>query len=378
MTTVQLPDLTGLRRFVTLVDITEIASHSDGAAAYFRTFDAGDDATLLVYAPTDDAGWVQWLLERILGQAGATTERCADVRVCLTEDDDDAWLHFARHSHAALGSDRAGWVRVRRPVYRWEDLAALREQAERLWGRRDPGAAYAYEDAMAHLLQRGWTSEFHVRMGSVPEPSLARAVEAFARELPPRPRILHVGNFLGVSLSYLLHWATARAGAIVSVDPDIPHRGVQRPQRAVCDLLTHFGLTEGHLLICGYSLDKTLSNDSVVFEGYDPAAQWGREAAPENVLPGLVASGQSFDAAFMDGNHDPAYLRREVAEVTRLLNPGSLLVLDDVDEAWQQIRQVFDEVAGDDWPYEPVLADGRIGILRRLPGDHSRNSTNSR
>jgi len=96
------------------------------------------------------------------------------------------------------------------------------------------------------------------------------------------------------------------------------------------------------------------------------------------VLSGLAATGQRFDAAFIDGNHDAAYLRRELAEITKVLLPGGILVLDDVDANWDQIRRLFEEIDSGGWPYERVLADGRVGILRRLPDDPSRTSTDSR
>jgi hypothetical protein len=363
------PDLSGLRRFVTLVDIVELANHGDAAGAYFRTFGPDDDASLLIYAATDDPGWAEWLVLNVLRAGGATPDACADVKLCVVAGEAAAVEPFARRSHAVLSAGDGSWLPIRRPVHGWEALPALREQAERFWGVRgqEPGAPYSYEEAIAHVLSRGWTTERHARYGSVPELSLERAVRAFETHLAaPAPRLLHVGNFLGISLSYFLDWARARNGFVVSVDPDLPHRGVTLPQRAVNELLAHFGLTRGHLLVCGYSLEKSLSNDSVVFEGYDPAAAWTREAAPENVLPGLVRSGQRFDAAFIDGNHDASYLRREVAEITQLLEPGGLLVLDDVDPAWEQIRQVFEQVIDGDWPFEPVEADGRIGVLRRL------------
>jgi hypothetical protein len=362
-----LGELDGLRRFVTLVTIVELANHTEAAGAYLRTFGPDDDATLLVYAATDDARWAQWLLHRVLDASGAPPNAYADIRLCVVQDDPATLDRFARRAHAVLCSDDAGWLPIRRPAYGWDALADLRAQAERLWGRRAGGAPYCYEAAIAHVVQRGLSSERHARMGSMPEPSLARAVTALETHLPrSSPQLLHVGNFVGISLSYLLDWARGRGGAVVSVDPDIPHRDVERPQRVVCDLLAHFGLTENHLLICGYSLEKCFSNDSVVFDGYDPAAAWSGESAPENVLPMLAASGRRFDAAFIDGNHDPAYLRREVQAITDMLAPGALLILDDVDAAWEGIRALFDEVAGGDWPYEPVKADGRIGILRRV------------
>lgn len=379
MDAAQLPDLGDLRRFVTLADLDELAGHVADAGAYFHTFAADDDATLLVHAATADAGWAQHVVLETLAAAGADPDHCADVRLCLVGDEDWIWHRFARRAHAVLGRGRENWQRVKRPTYAFDDLAPLRAYAERLWGAREPSAPYSYEDAIAHVLARGWTTEQHVRWGSVPETSLATIVDTLDAELTSdAPRLLHVGNFVGISLSYLLDWARTRDGHVVSVDPDIPHRGVERPQRVVCDLLAHFGLTDRHLLICGYSLDKCFSNDGVVFEGYDPALAWGAEAAPENVLSGLAATGQRFDAAFIDGNHDAAYLRRELAEITKVLLPSGILVLDDVDANWDQIRRLFEEIDTGGWPYERVLADGRVGILRRLPDDPSRTSTDSR
>jgi methyltransferase family protein len=360
-------DLDRLGRFATLVTLAELAEHPETVAAYFARFTSGDDATLVIYAPTADAVWAQEVVGRALAGAGTDPETCPDVRLYLVSDDAPTRERFARRVHAVLGD--GSWLPIRRPAHGVDDLSALRAQAERMWGRRNPGAGapYSYEGAIAHIVARGWSSEHHARMGSVPEASLRRAAEVLETHRPATsPRLLHVGNFVGVSLSYLLDWARGHDGTVVSVDPNIPHRDVAHPQRAVCDLLAHFGLTERHLLVCGYSLEKNFSNDSVVFDGYDPAAAWAAESAPEFVLASLARSGQRFDAAFIDGNHDPAYLRRELQALGEMLVPGGLLVLDDVAPSWAAIRRLFEEVAGSDSPYEQVLADGRIGILRRL------------
>jgi hypothetical protein len=265
-----------------------------------------------------------------------------------------------------LTSGDGSWLPIARPAYGVDELEALRRQAERRWGRRHRHQPYSYEAAIAFAVKQGWLTEFHAREGSVPQTSMERIAGALDRFAPPSPRLLHVGNFVGISLSYLLDWGRDHGATVFSVDPDIPHRGVDHPQLVVNDLLANFGLTERHLLICGFSLEKNFSNDSVVFEGYDPAQAWAHEAAPENVLPRLVDTGLTFDAAFIDGNHDSEYLRRELAQLTTLLAPGGLLVLDDVNEWWEGVRAVFDEaIGGEDWPFEKVDADGRIGILRR-------------
>ncbi len=315
-------DLDHLRRFVTVVTLDQLAAAPDAAGRYFRTFGPDDDATLVIYGATEDAGWAQYVVGRVLDAGGSDPGTCADVRLYLLTDDPPTRERFARRVHAVLGD--GGWLPLRRPAYAVGDLDGLRAQAERMWGRREAGAPYSYAEAMQYIVQRGWSSERHARMGSVPEASLARAAQALDAHLTAeRPRLLHVGNFVGISLSYLLDWARGRGGTVLSVDPNVPHRDVEHPQRAVCDLLAHFGLTEHHLLVCGYSLEKNLSNDSVVFDGYDPAAAWASESAPEFVLATLAATGQRFDAAFIDGNHDPAYLRRELTAIGELLAPGA-------------------------------------------------------
>ena len=360
-----LPPLDLPGSFVTIVDIDELAAEPLQVARYFETFGPDDDASLLIYAATTDFAWAGDAVGTMLAMAGVDPDHCASVVLWLVDGGPRSRDTAARRSHAILTGGDGSWLPIPRPVHRWDDQAALRRQAERLWGQREGHQAYSYTAAIEFVVEQGWTTEFHARDGSVPEPSMERIAAALDRYAPPSPRLLHVGNFIGISLSYLLAWARGGGGTVFSVDPDIPHRGVDHPQLAVNGLLANFGLTERHILICGFSLEKNFSNDSVVFDGYDPATAWAQEAAPENVLPRLVDSGLTFDAAFIDGNHDPRYLRRELAELTTLLAPGGLLVLDDVNEWWEGIRDVFDEVSGGEWPFERVDADGRIGILRR-------------
>ncbi len=352
--------------FVTVVDIQELADRPLEFARYFQTFGPDDDASLLIYAATTDFQWAGDTVGTMLALGGVDPDNCAGATLWIVDDGYRALDTAARRSHAVLSAGDGSWLPIARPVYGLDELAALRRQAERLWGHRDQHAPYSYEAAIEFIVDQGWVTDFHARDGSVPVASMERIATALDRFAPPSPRLLHVGNFVGISLSYLLDWGRDNGATVFSVDPDIPHRGVDHPQFVVNNLLAHFGLTERHLLICGFSLEKNFSNDSVVFEGYDPATAWAQEAAPEHVLARLVDAGLTFDAAFIDGNHDSTYLRRELTQLTALLAPGGLLVLDDVNEWWEGVRAVFDEaIGGDDWPFEKVDADGRIGILRR-------------
>jgi hypothetical protein len=352
--------------FVTVVDIQEVAARPHEFVRYFEVFDRDDDASLLIYAETTDFEWAGETVGAMLALGGVDPDSCAGATLWIVDGGWRALDTAARRSHAVLTSGDGGWLPIARPVYGPHELDGLRRQAERHWGQRDRHQSYSYEAAIRFVVDRGWLSEFHARDGSVPEASMERIARALDRFAPPAPRLLHVGNFVGISLSYLLDWGRDRGATVFSVDPDIPHRGVEHPQLVVNDLLANFGLTERHLLICGFSLEKNFSNDSVVFEDYNPATAWAQEAAPEHVLPRLVDTALTFDGAFIDGNHDAAYLRRELTQLTALLAPGGLLVLDDVNEWWQGVRAIFDEATGGgEWPFEKVDADGRIGILRR-------------
>src|SRR5262249_3216691 len=153
---------------------------------------------------------------------------------------------------------------------------------------------------------------------------------------------------VGISLAYLTH-ALKEAhpeALVISVDPAMPHREIERPEQYVYQLLQTFGLTANSVVIAGYSGSATVRDDgalsvrSLAFRtdatGVDPAC--------ERVLANLARLiGSRVDAVVLDGNHDPEYLRGELEEAARLLRPGGLCVLDDVSEGvWQGIADVFE------------------------------------
>jgi len=61
--------------------------------------------------------------------------------------------------------------------------------------------------------------------------------------------------------------------------------------------------------------------------GYDFAELIERSS--EYVLPELIAAGEIFDFAFIDGSHDFQYVMTDMLLINRLLRPGGLVVLDD-------------------------------------------------
>ncbi len=222
-------------------------------------------------------------------------------------------------------------------------------------------------DVFDFLTARG-IPPHHVREGSVPEASLAFLREHVQGLPDSRPLLgLHVGNFVGVSLAFLVAGLKKRhpGSLVIAIDPNLPHRGVNNPQEHVAALLSACGLQQSVLLVAGYSGAKSVSNDGVVFAGYDPAAQFANEAACENTLENLARLlPQQCDIALMDGNHEGPYLAAELARTIPLMRPGGLVVLDDVDSAWEEIRAVFEQAKA--FGLEPIGADGRIGVARVL------------
>ena len=226
------------------------------------------------------------------------------------------------------------------------------------------------EAVIRYLVGRG-LNEHHVREGSVPISSLEFIRDQATSKLDAsKPlRALHVGNFVGVSLAYLTATLVGRhpESLVVSVDPNLTHRGIRNPQSHVLALLSACGLQTHSLVLAGYSGKKSISNDATMFEGYDPAAEYANEAAGEETLRNLThLCPASFDLIFLDGNHEAAYLLNEIRQLLPLLRVGGFVVLDDVDAAWAEIREVFQNISS--YGLEPVQANGRVGIAQLKPG----------
>lgn len=261
---------------------------------------------------------------------------------------------------------------------------AKEERRRRLEQLAEAGPAaqgeFDYELAVAVLAESG-LSEEQVRQGSIPEESL----ELVAKRLPDHltdepPLALHVGNFVGVSLAYLT--AALRAhdprALVVSIDPAMTHRGIEAPDRIALRLLDRFGLTANSMVVTGFTRERNMPDDGYVWQEHAPPSAMSAEAAAsalaghaacENVLPNLarLLPGR-FDLALLDGNHEGGYLREELRDVDTLLRPDGLLVLDDVGvDFWDDLRDLFTELASGERGYTRLDHDGRVGVLARAP-----------
>ena len=239
-----------------------------------------------------------------------------------------------------------------------------------------PPAEGRVEEAIRFLVSRG-LSESQVRGGSMPQASLEYTAEAIADRLPAdRPVLaLHVGNFVGVSLCFF-SWVVCDRhpdSVVVSVDPNIAHRGVEHPQAHALALLHRFGLLANNVVVPGYTLEHSLSD----FDAATFAAEYPDRLACENVLVSLERlCGRRFDLVVLDGDHEEGYLAREVAAVRCLLDESGIVVFDDVTEGyWEGVAKVV-RYALDDDSFVELGRDGRVAILQartapapRSPGD---------
>jgi Methyltransferase domain len=238
---------------------------------------------------------------------------------------------------------------------------------------RAPHIPYSYSAAVEFHCARG-LPRGHVIGGSMPESTLAFCSKTLDDLFPTsneRPIIgLHIGNFLGVSLSHFVNYVRQRndKSVVVSIDPNLTHEGIEYTQKHVIAILNHFGLQRNAIICVGYSTNKTLSNDGIAFVDqngveYDPYSGFQSEQSCEDTLLNLCAiSLGRFDFAVVDGNHEGSHLHRETAMVRSLLKPEGILVLDDVSDAWAEIKAEFDDLRSKGW--RAVAADGRVGILQ--------------
>lgn len=248
-----------------------------------------------------------------------------------------------------------------------------RARQERGVAPAPPLGEYSYENSVRYLVLRG-LDEGQVRAGSIPESSLQFAWCLVERELegtdPGRaPALLHIGNFVGISLVYLArhlqaHWSES---VTIAIDPDIPHRGVDHPENEVIQLLQHYGLLANVLLVKGYSLEKSVQGDGVDYgtgELRTDAGAFAERPAPEGVLSLLGRLGlRGVDICCVDGNHEGPYLQRELREVLTLLRPGGVLIVDDATPTWIEILHVVSQLESTQWT--ELGTDGRVALFRK-------------
>ena len=211
--------------------------------------------------------------------------------------------------------------------------------------------------------------------GAMPEASLAFLASILSEysDSSRGLRGLHIGNFLGISLTYLADVARKihAESLVVSVDPNLEHRGIQHPQDHVCAMLDHFGLSDNVMICCGFSHEKNVSNDgrnyleNRLLKSSEVEQRIAQEHAPHSVIEHLKQlQVAAFDFALIDGNHESAYVENELEKIHPLMSKGGFVFMDDVSEGWPMLKQVFENCSQS--LYRSFEADGRVGVLEVL------------
>jgi hypothetical protein len=228
---------------------------------------------------------------------------------------------------------------------------------------------FIYEDAVRILASYG-VPEHHIREGSIPEDSLNFAFEVIAKNLDLSGPIvgLHVGNFVGVSLCALGSFVKSihPKSVVVSIDPNISHRDVSNPHTYVCKLAENYGLLSTILPVVAFSHERSTRDDGIQFSESSIEESIKCDIGFQNGLGLLkrVCLPSSFSVAFLDGNHDANYLEREIELVRPMLKEGGIVILDDVDENWGEIKALYMSVQNDKW--RDLGTNGRVGLLRKI------------
>lgn len=229
-----------------------------------------------------------------------------------------------------------------------------------------------YEKVIEFLVGQG-VSEVDVREGSIPQASLEFINKTVFSNLPNgNPLlVLHIGNYVGVSLAYVTEMAVKlnSKSVVVAIDPNIPHRSTSNPQSLVMKLLNGCGLQGNVILITGFSSEKNISNDGTIFGEYDPVSSYAEEFSCDHVLSNLrTVFEEKFDVVCLDGNHDAEYLESELKSILPLMKKDSWIIVDDVDAAWVEIRSVFESASK--LGFEVVATNRRVGIARLRDQKH--------
>ena len=210
----------------------------------------------------------------------------------------------------------------------------------------------------------------HILSGSIGPKNCDRMVYTILEHFDKSRIIgLNIGNFLGVAFSYILSRVVHNnnESTLISVDPNIPHRGIENLEDKFIASLGAFNLEDNSLIINGYSLNKNLSNDGVTFNHYDPEKFYNQENGCTGVLQKLVYLGvEKLNFILLDGNHHSEYLQQEMKICSQLLQSGGILFLDDIDENWKLLKtSALNFLKENESVFSELYYDGRILALKK-------------
>lgn len=271
------------------------------------------------------------------------------------------------------------------PAPKWESLKKdifaigwLQEQ------QQIDSIEFSYKEAISYLVSLDYESLFEasgelarlvqpdsgadgIIPGSIPESSLNFCASFIREYFTGKPIIgLHVGNFVGISLAYLTNVVKTLHldSTIVSIDPNIKHRGIRNLLNIVVGLLNKFGLQDNCLILTGYSLEMNSYYDAP--SDNNPTTNFfdrGMSCAQKLKRLAMIAPA-IFDFFLIDGNHEGDYLKREIETADKLLKSSGLLFLDDINSYWSELQENYESI--DETKYQKLGTDGRVGVLKKV------------
>jgi len=249
----------------------------------------------------------------------------------------------------------------------------LRERAERLkkYARLQSNELnnfrqYDYEESIRVLIAQK-LDENQIRFGSIPEKDLSFVTTELKKCFHENEKLtlLHIGNFVGVSLCYFANFVKTlhEESLVVAIDPNIEHRGIFHPEDYVKNLISYFQLDKNVLLIDAFSLEKNLKNDGGVL--YTKELGMQNEIGCSHSLKNIAKiTDKKFDVCIIDGNHESEYLSEEIKYAIDIMKDGSFIVLDDI-LYWEDVKRVFDKWQTDK-NFKLIASSDRIGIIKVL------------
>lgn len=233
---------------------------------------------------------------------------------------------------------------------------------------------FSYSEATNYLAGLDYPLELNSDgsfAGALPESSLNFCASFIIDNFTGKPIIgLHVGNFVGISLTYLTNVVQKlhSESLIVSIDPNIQHRNIKNPLNIVVGLLNKFGLQNNSLILTGYSLEADTYyevNPKDTFDNNAMTSFFDKGFSGAQQLKGLEKiSPASFDFFLIDGNHEADYLKREIESADKLLKLGGFLILDDIYSFWPDLQETYQAI--DETRYQKLGTDGRVGVLKKI------------
>ena len=219
----------------------------------------------------------------------SAANECAQAATMLTM----AALVQGQHKPAAATASPVNSIRPYAEIKRMYDSAHSRlAQLVR--------EAYAHGHLAEHSPCNLTLDEFlgHAHHGSIRR-DRAASHATFVDMCRPK-RLLEIGSFLGLSSNFYLRLLEAWNGKVVSVDPNIPHRCFVWPRRF-------------------YRRMNTGARVKTV-DGF-----WALSTGERNTIsPAYFSSrGETFDMAFIDGNHDEEAVLRDVRGLAPLMRGGA-------------------------------------------------------